>query len=89
MAQKRVMISIDEQLNERWNDVAKMHGITKSSMIEEFLINVLPVLANKTPSRIMASALSELSRGLNETASLFEDMEHDRSVEDYKSKKRG
>lgn len=85
--QKRVNISIDENLNERWNEVAEKHGLVKSRMIENFLNQVLPVLENKQPYSAMQNAMFEVSRGYQNTCSLF-DMEHDESIEEYKAMKR-
>jgi len=87
--QKRVLVSIKEELIPRWSKVAKKHGITKSSMVEEYLEKILPILEAETPSKIMAKAMKQLSDEIDTTATLFDNMIHDQSIEDYKEMKRG
>lgn len=44
MAQKRVLLSLPPELNERWNRIAKKHRLSKSAMVEHYLNRVLPQL---------------------------------------------
>lgn len=81
--QKRVSITIDENINKRWNAVAKKHNMTKSGMVEEYLEMMLPILEAQTPNKMMAKAMKEMATGIDLTASLF-----DQSVENYKNMKR-
>lgn len=74
MAQKRIGLSIDENLNDRWTEVAKKHGITKSGMIEQFLKEVIPVLEEEVPSKILASAMKRMAKEMDTTANLFDSM---------------
>jgi len=95
--QKKVLISIPESLNERWGEVAKKHDITKSGMIEEFLYQVLPILEESVPSKMLSKAMKEMGKQIDTSATLFDILhgnekamaEHDQSVEDYKELKRG
>jgi hypothetical protein len=89
MAQKRVNITINEQLNERWNKAAKKHDISKSGMVTEFLLEVLPILEESTPNKMMAKAMKQMSEQIDTTATLFDQMSYDESVEDYKKNKLG
>jgi hypothetical protein len=89
MAQKRVTISIDSQINDRWTHVSKRHKITKSGMVEEYLEQILPILEAETPNKMVAKAMKEMGKSINLTATLFDDMKHDQSIEDYKEMKRG
>ena len=86
MAFKRVTISIDEDLNNLWNEVTKKHRISKSGMVENYLRNVLHQLnhANISDAENYNEmlAIKELEKGLF-------DAEFDQSIEDYKDKKRG
>ena len=84
MAQKRIGLSIDEQLNERWAKVAKKLKMTKSGMIEEMLLNTLPILEKEKPNEIMKAVLKKSAEQIDLTASLFDD-----DVEKYKEMKRG
>ncbi len=72
MAQKRVNLSINEELNEVWNRVAKKHGLTKSGMVEEWLENVLPILDQEQPKKVLQQAMKMLAKEIDTTASLFE-----------------
>lgn len=89
MAIIRINISVEKELNERWNEVAKKHDITKSGMINDFLLEVLPILEAQTPSKMMAKAMKKMAEQIDTTATLFDKMEHDKSVEEYKKIKRG
>ena len=72
MAQRRVGISIDETLNDRWGKVAKKLKMTKSSMIDEYLEEILPILEAETPNRMMAKAMKKMSKDIDLTGDLFE-----------------
>ena len=72
MAQRRVGISIDETLNDRWGKVAKKFKMTKSSMIDEYLEEILPILEAETPNRMMAKAMKKMSKDIDLTGDLFE-----------------
>jgi antitoxin component of RelBE/YafQ-DinJ toxin-antitoxin module len=72
MAKVRTSINIDEELNKRWNDVSKRLDITKSSMVSEFLEEVLPILEKETPNDIMKLALKKTAEQIDLTASLFD-----------------
>ncbi len=71
MSQKRVMISIDSDLNERWNKVAKKIKMSKSGMIEDFLNEVIPILEHEAPRDVMAHALDHIGKGISDAGSLF------------------
>jgi len=72
MAQKRVNISIDEELNKQWARVAKKHGLTKSGMVEEWLQNILPILDEEQPKKVLQNAMKALAKEIDTTANLFE-----------------
>ena len=86
--QKNVTISIDEDINALWTKTAKKHDLSKSRMIEDFLRQVLPILNQSTPNKMLAKAMKQMAEGIDDTASLF-DMDHDSSIEEYKRKKIG
>lgn len=71
MAQKRVMISIDEELDARWKKVSKKIKMSKSGMVEDFLNQVLPILEKDEPRDVMAHALQHIGQGLSDVGSLF------------------
>ena len=72
MAQKRIALSIDEELNDRWAKVAKKLKMTKSGMVEDFLKEVIPILEQEQPKDIMKMALKKTSEQIDLTASLFD-----------------
>lgn len=73
MAQKRIGLSIDEELNERWTKVAKKLKMTKSGMVEEMIRGVLPILEEEKPNEIMKKVLKKSAEQIELTASLFDD----------------
>jgi len=71
MAQKRVMISIDSDLDARWKKVSKKIKMSKSGMVEDFLNEVLPILEKEAPRDVMAHALEHIGKGVSDLGSLF------------------
>ena len=72
MPQKRIALSIDSELNDRWANVAKRLKMTKSGMVEDFLREVIPILEQEEPKDIMKMALKKTSEHIDLTASLFD-----------------
>ena len=72
MAQKRIGLSIDEQLNERWTKVAKRLKMTKSGMVEEMISNILPILEKEKPNEVMKAVLKKSAEQIDLTANLFD-----------------
>lgn len=70
---KAVTISIDAEVNERWTNIAKKLELSKSGMVEEFIVQVLPILEEKTPNKMVASAMKEMAKSMEMTGSLFDD----------------
>jgi metal-responsive CopG/Arc/MetJ family transcriptional regulator len=68
MAQKRVTLSIDEDVLKRFDKVAKRLKLSKSGIVEEFLIDVLPIFEKENPVDMVGSALKKLGEGLSEVA---------------------
>lgn len=69
---KRVTISVDNDINDRWTKVAKRLELTKSGMVQEFLEQVLPILEEKEPNKMMAKAMKEMGQTIELTGSLFD-----------------
>jgi len=72
MAQKRIGLSVDTELNDRWTAVAKKLKMTKSGMIEDFLREVVPILEQESPNDVMKMALKKTAEHIDMTSSLFE-----------------
>jgi predicted transcriptional regulator len=70
---KKVTISLSEELNFRWGAVAKKHKISKSGMISDYLEQILPILEEKTENKMLASAMREMSKTIDLSATLFDD----------------
>lgn len=70
---KYVTLSIDEELNERWNKVAKKLKLSKSGMLQEFVEQILPILEEEKPNKMMAKAMKEMGKQIELTGSLFDD----------------
>ncbi len=86
---KNVTVSISNDLNDRWTKVAKKHDLSKSGMVEEYLQQIISILEAETPNKMMAKAMKEMGKQIDLSATLFDNMEHDKSVEEYKEMKRG
>ena len=71
MAKKQVLIRIDEDLERRWNEVAKKIKMSKSEMVKDFLNQVVPVLEKEAPRDVMAFALEQIGKGVSDMGSLF------------------
>ncbi len=91
MPQKRINISIDERINERWTTASKMHNITKSGLVEAYLLRILPMLEQVNPSSVLDVPLDELlgMDKIEDYKTLFDDMDYDESLNTYKEMKRG
>jgi hypothetical protein len=72
MARKRINLTVPEELDKRWARVAKKHGLTKSGMVAEWLDNILPILEEEQPKKVLQHAKKALAREKDTTASLFE-----------------
>jgi len=73
---KRVTISIDEELNEKWNKIAKIHGISKSGMVEDFIRQILPVLEIETPVKMISNAMKKIAEGIDEASSFLDEVDN-------------
>ena len=72
MAQKKMTISINEDVLKRLDKVAKRLNLSKSGMVEEFLIEVLPILEKQNPINMVGSALKKLGEDLTEVGNDLE-----------------
>lgn len=81
--------TIEEDVKNRLKNVSKRLRLSQSRIVEEVLIELLPVLEEQSPNQMLKMALKKLSAGIDATASLFdEDMKKDESIENYKNSKR-
>lgn len=72
---KTIGLRIDAELNDRWNRVCEKLKYQKSSMIEEMLEEILPILEAQEPRDFARMALRKVGTGLNEVADLLENAE--------------
>ncbi len=86
---KPTTFTIEEDVNKRLSVVSKKLKQSKSSIVEELIEHILPILEAQTPNKMMAEAMKQMAEQIDTTATLFEKMEHDKSVEEYKEMKRG
>jgi predicted DNA-binding protein len=68
---KRVNITIDKELNDRWNIVAKRHGLKKSQMIQELLEMIIPALEEKNARSMIKNALLQNAKGIEKIGRLL------------------
>jgi len=71
---KPATFTIEEDVKKRFAIVAKKMKQSQSSIIEELLIEIIPILEAKTPNQMMAKAMQEMAKSINLTASLFDDV---------------
>jgi len=74
MAKKRVNISIEEDLDKRWTEVAKRLGWRKSAMVEDFLREALPYLESLNPKSVIPRSLDAIGEKLQELGSLIDEV---------------
>ena len=72
MSRKRINVTVDDQLNERWERVAKRIGMTKSAMLDDMLESVLPILEADAKSMV-AKAMNEIGQTMKELGNYVED----------------
>lgn len=72
---KNTTFTIEESLSKRLSVVSKRMKQSKSSIVEELIESVLPILEAKSPNKIMAEAMKQMAEQIDLTASLFDDME--------------
>jgi len=72
MATKIVSVSLPEELNEEWTRIAKKHDLSKSGMLQEWLVYILPVLDEEQPKKILKNAMKSLAKEIDTTANLFD-----------------
>ena len=70
---KRVNLSIDADLDERWTQVANRLGWCKSHMVEDFLKEALPYLENLNPKSVIPKSLEAMGKKLQELGSLIDE----------------
>ncbi len=86
---KITSFSLEENLLKRLAVVSEKHGLSRSSIVEDYLKQILPILEAQTPNKMMFEAMKQMAEQIDTTATLFDNMEHDKSVEEYKEMKRG
>ena len=72
MSRKRINVTVDNQLNERWERVAKRIGMTKSAMLDDMLESVLPILEADAKSMV-AKAMNEIGQTMKELGNYVEE----------------
>lgn len=72
MSRKRINVTVDDQLNERWERVAKRIGMTKSAMLDDMLESVLPILEADAKSMV-AKAMNEIGQTMKELGNYVEE----------------
>lgn len=72
----RINLTIDDDLNKEWFEIAKKYGWTKSGMLEDILKNILPVMSLEDPRKILAGAVKESMKSLKDINKFIEGYEH-------------
>ena len=65
---KRINITIDPEINDRWNELARKYGWTKSAMVEDWLRTILPIMEKEDPRQIIKgyeSMVSEVGKEID------------------------
>jgi metal-responsive CopG/Arc/MetJ family transcriptional regulator len=75
MGKKKVLITIDEDLFDRWDSVAKKIKMSKSGMVQEMLESAIPVF-EKDGKSMFGYVLEKYGEGLLDVGSLFHEQNH-------------
>lgn len=73
MAKKKVLITIDEGLNDRLDALAKKVRRSKSGIVEDMLLELLPIIEHQNPRDMIAEALKLAGKGLQDVGSLLDE----------------
>lgn len=69
---KKITITLEIDLNDRWTKTAKRLKLSKSGMVAEYLEQMLPILEEEQPSKLLQKAMKQMAKGIDETANLFD-----------------
>lgn len=70
---RNVTLSIDRELDEKWTEASKKIGWSKTSMVETFIKEILPILENSDDARFAVSLILKKSAKVNkEVAKLLQ-----------------
>lgn len=72
MGKKRVMIYMDEDLDNRWKLVSKKIKMSKSSMLESMLEGMLPTLEKDNANDMVSSMLNQLGDTFKDAGDLIQ-----------------
>lgn len=86
---KNTTFTIEESVSKRLSVVSKKMKQSKSSIVEELILEILPILEAETPNKMMSKAMKKMSEQIDLTATLFDDMAHDENIDNYKKDKLG
>jgi len=70
-AREKITVTVDKELNEQWNRVAKSYGWTKSRMLDDLLREVLPVLDQNRPEEVLSKGLEKLGKSFSDVSKLI------------------
>ena len=73
MAKKRINLAIDPELDKRWSETAKRLGWSKSGMLEDLLLEILPYLEDLDPKNVIPKSMKALAKELQELSKLYEE----------------
>lgn len=77
MAKKRINLAIDPELDKRWSEAAKRMGWSKSGMLEDLLLEILPYLEEIDPKKVVSVSMRTLGKKMQELGSLIDEMSSD------------
>lgn len=69
---KKITITLEIDLNDRWTKTAKRLKLSKSGMVAEYLEQMLPILEEEQPSKLLQKAMRQMAKGIDDTANLFD-----------------
>lgn len=91
---KITSFSLDEDLLRRLAVVSENHKLSKSSIVEDYLRQILPILEAETPNKMMAKAMKKMAEEIDTTANLFDkdyeytDKDFDEQWEELQNRKK-
>ena len=73
MAKKRINLAIDPDLDKRWSEAVKRLGWTKSGMLEDLLLEILPYMEQLDPKNIIPKSMRTMGKKLQELGDLIDE----------------
>lgn len=69
---KNITLRVDKDLADQWDKAVELHGFSKSDMLNSFLADVLPILLENDPRKLMAKTTKKIGEAFKEVGDIIE-----------------